>query len=527
MTVTYAQLVAADLDLWTRSAASWRRLSRHVDDRADELDAQVTRLGQVWTGGIAAPAAEAACRTISAGLVTVPGVLLEVDQLLCRHAELVRALQQRVRVLLASLRGTPVRVSPDGEVSLDVVTVKPDPGEIAFAKWVAAQLAEILRRVRDSDDDTARLLTALAVGARDGWATSPAPAPPSGILAVAQWWAALTPAQRRWLLVTRPDLVGGLDGVPVAARDQANRQRLDTELDRLRAVLAAPHPPDGTERRIHTLEGLAARLDRQEPRAYLMGFDAAGDGRAVIAVGDPDAADSTATYVPGSGASIDSVEGELSRASALQLRATATAPEQRTSAILWLGYDPPDGLDALLETSARDAAPDLAAFQDGLAATHEGEPGRHTVVGHSYGSLALGLADRDGALAADEIVALGSPGMGVGSAAELRDPAHVWAATARNDLILAASSKGEVALDAVGGPALIAAGAATDALFRGNADLWHGVDPSSAQFGARVFDAGVGRDPLAAHSGYFDSASPALETMAHIVTGTETGPTPP
>ncbi|MDI1460297.1 alpha/beta hydrolase [Catellatospora sp. KI3] len=525
MNVTYAQLLAADLDLWTRGAAAWRRLSHRIDDHADEVSAQVTRLGQVWTGGIAAPAAEAACRTIGTGLAAVPGVLLEVDQLLCRHAELVRALQQRVRVLLASLRGTPVRVSPEGEVSLDVVTVKPDPGEVAFAKWVAAQLAEILRRVRASDEETARRLIALAVGARDGWATSPAPPPPSGILPVATWWAGLAPAQRNWLLVTQPDLVGGLDGVPVAARDRANRLRLDAELDRLRAVLAAPHPPEGTDTRVRTLEDLTTRLERQDPRAYLLNLDVRGDGRAVVAIGDPDVADHVATYVPGSGATIDSAESELNRAAALQLRATVTAPEQSTSTIMWLGYDPPDGVDALLEKSARTAAPDLATFQDGLVGTHEGGPAHRTVIGHSYGSLALGLADRDGTLAADEIVALGSPGMGVDSAAELRDPAHVWAATARNDVILAASSKGEVALDAVGGPALIALGAVTDAVVRGNADLWHGVDPSSAQFGARVFDAGVGRDPLAAHSGYFDKASPALETMAHIVTGT--GTTPP
>lgn len=584
MKISYQQLLAADPALWIESAGAWRRMSRHLDEHGDDLTGRLERLARVWHGGTAADAARASGAGIAARLAPVPAALLEADQLLHRHAERIRVLQRRLAAALDAVRGTPVLVSADGEVSVVAPgpsylpdrppagsgsgggsaavtggvrligttgtprgssTAEATPGgpstagapaggssptglpaggipgqaDVALAMRVAAEIDAVLAAARDSDEETARRLTALAVEARGAWLGTPVAVPDAGLLEVAAWWAGLTGAQRGWLVLHRPERIGGLDGVPVTARDRANRELLDRELDRLRAVLAAEPSDRDAQARLSGLSGLADRLGQDDPRAYLMRFTPGGDGQAVLAIGDPDASDHVATYVPGVGASLDALGGELDRATVLQQQATALAPGASTSAVMWLGYDPPDSLGALRDDAAQAARSDLTAFQAGLAATHEGEPAHLTLVGHSYGSLTVGVAERDGAALADDIVALGSPGMGVDRADQLGDPAHVWAATARNDVIRLAPSPGEAALGALGGPQLVALGAGSDALFGANADLWHGVDPSSEQFGGQVFASRVGTDPLDAHASYFDADNPALRSTAGIVVG--------
>lgn len=582
MTVSYAMLLAADPARWVDSAVAWRRLSRALDDHHDDLAHRLARQEQVWHGGTAAVAARESGAALVRRLATAPPALLEVDQLLWRHAERIRLLQRRLAEALSAVRGTAVQVSADGQVSV-VVPDAPRPGpagmasghgsapagavgmggsqgtdlqgvgqgsvpagaagwagaatrggaygaalsgrapgasDVALAVRVSAEIDAVVREARASDEDVARRLTVLAKAAAQAWSGTPVPLPATGAPAdVARWWAGLTEAERAWLVALRPEELGRLDGVPAAVRDRANRELLDRELDRLRDAAAAHPPAPGAHERLAALTGLAGRLDQASPRAYLLRLDPSGDGRVVVAFGDPDGSDHVATYVPGVGTSLDRFAGEVDRAAALQARAAALAPDATTATVMWLGYDPPDGLDAASERAALAARGDLSAFQAGLAAAHEDGPAHLSLIGHSYGSLTVGVAEREGAVVADEIIALGSPGMGVGSAAELGHPGHVWASTARNDIVLNASSKGELALDAIGGPAFIFAGSATDAVVRGNADLWHGVDPSSEQFGARVFASSPGADPFHAHSLYFDERSPALQSMAEIVTG--------
>lgn len=86
---------------------------------------------------------------------------------------------------------------------------------------------------------------------------------------------------------------------------------------------------------------------------------------------------------------------------------------------------------------AENAHRDLSTFQEGLRATHEGEtPSHNTLVGHSYGSVVAGEAAAHGGAHADEVVFLGSPGVGVDSASELGVPGeHVWVAKSDHDLI--------------------------------------------------------------------------------------------
>ncbi|MQA98615.1 MAG: hypothetical protein GEV11_30035, partial [Streptosporangiales bacterium] len=64
---------------------------------------------------------------------------------------------------------------------------------------------------------------------------------------VAEWWAALSPAMRTRLTETFPRTIGALDGLPAAARHDANTRVLNADLRRYQSELAAlpTAGPDG------------------------------------------------------------------------------------------------------------------------------------------------------------------------------------------------------------------------------------------------------------------------------------------
>ncbi|WP_258347904.1 alpha/beta hydrolase family protein [Saccharopolyspora gregorii] len=151
---------------------------------------------------------------------------------------------------------------------------------------------------------------------------------------------------------------------------------------------------------------------------------------------------------------------------------------------------------------AVEAKGELARFQEGLRATHEGEPSHNTVLGHSYGSTVAGYAARDHGMATDEIVFLGSPGVGVEHARELGvPPEHVWSGTSGDDVIDHATPS----LD-------------PRDFFDGEDDHWFGMNPSDPHFGARSLET----DPDGGHTDYWDRRT-SLESMARVVAGVEKG----
>lgn len=134
-----------------------------------------------------------------------------------------------------------------------------------------------------------------------------------------------------------------------------------------------------------------------------------------------------------------------------------------------------------------------------MRASHVGTPSTDTVIGHSYGSTVVGAAASGGHhLDANNVIAVGSPGMLVGQASDLSlDPgATVYAMTARNDAI----------------------GLVTD--------MTLGSDPVASGFGAtRLWAApGPSSDPLgltpsiAAHSDYW-LPGPGLDNLGAIIAG--------
>nr|WP_308367495.1 alpha/beta hydrolase [Streptomyces sp. ISL-36] len=152
-----------------------------------------------------------------------------------------------------------------------------------------------------------------------------------------------------------------------------------------------------------------------------------------------------------------------------------------------------------------------------------------TAIGHSYGSLTVGTAaQRSGGVpGVDDVILLGSPGVGVDKAQGLgvgRD--HVFVGAADNDPVTHLPSKDESALGMLmGGPTGVLV--ARDLLDWGNDDVYFGKDPASEAFGARRFKVDDGPRMVLegggfdAHSQYF---TPELDpesanNIARIVAG--------
>ncbi|GAA0515182.1 alpha/beta hydrolase [Paractinoplanes deccanensis] len=485
--VVHARLRATDPGRWRALALSWRRWAELAGRLAAELTARLVALGRSWTGG-AATAASRRLAGLRRRLVLFRSQCWRADQAVSEFAAAV----ERARRLLASA-GPPADVPA---AALDA------------AARADASAAERLGRVAE----------ALHAPAEPPGAGRPDCTAPPG--EVGRWWAGLPPAQRQWLLATEPGVIAGLDGVPAGERDIANRLLLDdrrAEIDR--AIADARGPERDRLRQVR--DGLAALSDRlaegDGPRAYLLRLDPAGEGRVVVALGDPDRADNVLTHVPGMTAGLASFGGELSRAERVAVRAAELGPGAASSAVLWLDYDAPDFVgEAASARQAEAAAPVLRRFQEGLRAGHEGPPARQTVLGHSYGSLVVGRAAAGPGLDADSVVFVGSPGVGADSARDLRVPSgEVWATTARDDVIQwAAVAPGGLGRDLAVAAAVPFAGPWL-AFGHPEDDLWFGHNPSDPGFGARVFPSRP-----EGHVGYWNPGNPALDTMAAITLGT-------
>ncbi|MDI6102376.1 alpha/beta hydrolase [Actinoplanes sp. NEAU-A12] len=304
-----------------------------------------------------------------------------------------------------------------------------------------------------------------------GWLADPLSPPDPGAATaeqVAAFFARLTPAEASALAQRFPEIVGNLDGAPAVLRYAANQIR---------------HPLAGSRQ--------------------ILAFDDRADGRIVEVLGDLDTADRLVLLLPGVAndlANFDTGLGGVERRSpAWQARQLhdgirAADPDARVAVVAWLGYDPPEGVsrDSVREDRAAAGAVALDRFIDGLLLGH---PGRTAaVIGHSYGSTVAGLAAPHLSGRVTDLVAVGSPGMGVSGRAELRTAARVWECTSDGDWIRRV-------------PGVQVLG------------LGHGRLPSDPEFGALTL-------PCAnadGHDGYFAPGSPALRAMAAVAAGRPEG----
>ncbi|MFF0507492.1 alpha/beta hydrolase [Streptomyces fimicarius] len=351
-----------------------------------------------------------------------------------------------------------------------------------------------------------------------------------------EWWAGLTDEQREEYLAVYPDQIGNLDGIPALVRDAANRDNLQLLMGKLEG-----RDDDESATKLAALR----EIDRQlravpkpgEPPMYLLGIGDQGNGRAIVSYGNPDASRNVAAYVPGLNTSLDEefAQGDLKRA-----RDTAMAAreiDESTSSIVWLGYDAPqspDGLSSLAVAGTERAETGGRAFHgfmSGLAVSNDNDDPHMTAIGHSYGSRTVGAATQrgDGIPGVDDIVLVGSPGLGVDRAEDLRvGRDHVFVGAAENDVVTHLPSKEKGLLSAAGSALGPAGSLVVDTVHRGDDGLWFGRDPASEEFGARRFAAdpgpplvGLNRVSIDAHSQYFDPEldSASADSIAMVVAG--------
>ncbi|GIM96925.1 alpha/beta hydrolase [Paractinoplanes toevensis] len=173
---------------------------------------------------------------------------------------------------------------------------------------------------------------------------------------------------------------------------------------------------------------------------HFLFFDPAGDGKTAEVFGDLATASRIAILVPGVDTTLADFDrglgGVARRAPGVQGRTLYQQLSKRdrdVAVISWLGYDPPEGIGVAAATygRARTGASALTAFVRNLR--RQRPTATVTLIGHSYGALVVGLAAPDLPEVSD-LIALGSPGMGAGRAADLGG-AHVWSALAPHDWI--------------------------------------------------------------------------------------------
>ncbi|MFE7114496.1 alpha/beta hydrolase [Streptomyces sp. NPDC057654] len=368
----------------------------------------------------------------------------------------------------------------------------------------------------------------------------------------AEWWKGLSAQEQGDYISVYPAGIGAMDGLPAVVRDEANRvvlaethgttqQQYDDWLKKEpKHYQNYLNPMTGTEvkgalveteawkkwnehrkdvdGRLKGMDSIASRFDTSDPdtRAYLLGFDNKKNGHAIVSIGNPDTAHNVATFVPGTGATLGSVDENIKRAEALQQQAYRIDPAHKTASVLWLGYDAPQSVmsDATDSKFADDAREPLSKFLTGIDTAHSGKA-HSTVLGHSYGTLVAGETMRDHPhLPVDNAIFVGSPGVGVDHAKDLHLPAdHVWSATAKNDLINLAPP-----------PAGTLAPLNPKAYMRlfDDHSILYGNDPTTDDFGGRTFKVPdgkfIGSDGfMPAHSQYWDSEP--LSHIANIVTG--------
>ncbi|MFD3818543.1 alpha/beta hydrolase [Streptomyces rubiginosohelvolus] len=352
------------------------------------------------------------------------------------------------------------------------------------------------------------------------------------------WWDGLSPEERERYIELVPERIGSLDGIPVLARDAANRRNLPALIDKLEGV--------DTDKARDQLAGLR-EIERQlnengKPPMYLIGIGDEGNGRAIVSFGNPDVSQHVSAYVPGLNTSLDEEFAKNDLGRARDTAIGAQGYDESTASIVWLGYDAPQlpdkdgaaGYFAVMGTGrAEKGGAAYRDFMGGISVTNQNKDPHLTAIGHSYGSRTVGAAAaRPGGIpGVDDIILVGSPGVGVDHAVDLGvGSEHVFVGAAANDPVTKLPSKTQVVVGglglALGGPG--GAYVAGDLADPGDDDLWFGKDPASKAFGARRFPVADGPPlvsgsgiSLDSHSNYFSPERDAVsaDSIALIVSG--------
>lgn len=514
MTLTVADILRWDPQALRDVAAAAATRAESAEQAARVL-AVLPVLAQ-WDG----LAASAARLTITVTMAELGDHALEaraVARAAGDGAEAVAAVKADLRALEDTAHAGSIDIDHDSGTVVAGAGFHGGPADI---EAVASRLARILD---NADCVDAELMQAITRASSRDKASSEPRYPPGLETDVRKWWASLSGAERSALISADPQRFGSRNGIPVADRDGANRITMAADLDRMTAaatghdvtvaeVLADPERYGLTADQkarytnaVQVAEGLSTAVMRTGAPALLWIYEPGafgGQGRAAIAVGDPDRADDTAVVVPGTGNSVAS--GWLGENTATNLfnELALAEPGVSHSVIGWMGFDTPDSMADLRVAQpglARRGAVLLAADMRALAATHLGRAGHVTAIGHSYGSTTVADAAAGAGMRVDDVVLVGCPGTDLArTAADFHLPrdGHVYVGSASADPVnLIAGLRGEVGL---------------------------GADPAADGFGSTRFKAEVpGRNwnPVAEHIGYFADGSESLYSIADIASG--------
>ncbi|WP_330245298.1 alpha/beta hydrolase family protein [Streptomyces sp. NBC_00562] len=582
-TLTWAQLRDLKCAELEGAADGWGRASNRADAGRDSIDKQLMNGLRGTQQGEAADAAVTRLRQLSRNFQYVYTECGLLRTALNSLAHEMRVQQRALQEALGDADALKFTVHADGSVTYPeagegLIDGKPLPGgtatgqglpglmppsglvapnpHAAKAQEIADRVEKAVRTAREIDWRYARILRQLKAeeglnvpdatltdaatdaaavrGAARGYLKDAIPHDASPAERKA-WWAGLTQEQREEYLAVYPDRIGNLDGIPAVVRDAANRDNLQLLIGKLEG-----RDDEMAETQLAGLREIDRQLrDDRKPPMFLLGIGDEGNGRAIVSYGNPDTARNVSAYVPGLNTSLDEefAKGDLKRA--WDTAKGAVKYDHSSAAIVWLGYDAPqtpDGLASLAvmgDERAERGGRAFSGFMSGLAATNENEDPHLTAIGHSYGSRTVGAAtQRDGGIpGVDDIVLVGSPGVGVDRAEDLgvgKD--HVFVGAAEHDVVTMLPSKQQAAVGVAG---LIAAGpfasyVVGDLADQGDDDLWFGKDPASEAFGARRFPASegprlIGGDGVSidAHSQYFDPQRDAVsaDSIALIAAG--------
>ncbi|MFD3701969.1 alpha/beta hydrolase [Nocardia sp. NPDC058658] len=283
------------------------------------------------------------------------------------------------------------------------------------------------------------------------------------------WWDSLTTAQQDDILKNSPGSIGNLNGLPAPVTDAANRLMIGPEMTRLQndqkryqteldaaltqaastggstGIHEAQTNLDRTNQKLRDLEAVKTAIGdspgSSNPPRYLMALDmqSGRQGRAAVAVGNPDTADHISVTTPGLGSNLESTliggdpknpnggmmgEAQQQIASAQSQLIGAGRPNEQVASVAWFGFDPPQGglwpvtkiegdtVNVASEGRAQEAAQPLSSFFTGLDVASEKNDPHITALGHSYGSLATSHALQEQSGVVDDVVFYGSPGLG-------------------------------------------------------------------------------------------------------------------
>lgn len=349
------------------------------------------------------------------------------------------------------------------------------------------------------------------------------PPPGSKPKQVAAWWGSLSDQQKKKLIEKYPEIIGNLDGVDIATRDEVNRSLVDGMLaeaeDRVRQIhddladpgMTPPLYPNHYIKALGDVEDLKVLknfIDHHRGQKLLV-CDRGGERlKVAIGIGDFNEAQHIGVFVPGMGTTVrgnlldytTKSEGLITAAQGLRKSSYAT--------VAWLGYDAPLSIPNVANTHRANAGADrLVNFLEGLRVIpRDSQEKLHlTLLGHSYGSTTSGIAaSHVQPNVVDDLVLFGSPGSGVQLGAEYRVPeGHRW--------VSAVPYHGD-----------IVQGIGTDINFgRNPTEMPAFRHISGDATGAKTYRAFT--QPFGNHSTYLENNTETQKDMARILAGLEPG----